>query len=143
MARAGAKVLKLDIPSSCSEDCYRFLEEYVDNGGDHRAAWLEVYSESTVRQAAATVRKHWQTVEKIIKTRVGSHVPMALAGVVELAKNAKQESIKLKALQDILKRAGYDAPDKFEVTEKRADELDDDELKTELLQLLKKTKEIE
>ena len=135
---ARAKVLQLDSGGRMTAQKLEFLEHYVENGGNAKAAWLEAgFAESTCKQAMQIVRQHWQDVEILIRKRVGSHVPMALAGVVELAKNAKQDSVRLKALQDILSRAGYDKPQELVVTEKKAEELDNTELEEELLRLLK------
>jgi hypothetical protein len=122
-----------------SEKCIHFLECYVNNNGDHQAAWLEAgYAESGLPTAMGMVRDNWRLVEKLIRNRIGSHVPMALGGVVELAQNAKQESVRLKALQDILYRAGYDTPVEIVTTDKRADSLANKELEDELAILLKR-----
>jgi hypothetical protein len=74
----------------------------------------------------------------MVKERIGAHVPMALTGIIELAQTAKQESIRLKAQQDILYRAGYDKPMEMVVTDKEAKDLKDDELQKELLAILGK-----
>jgi hypothetical protein len=86
--------------------------------------------------AMAKVRDNWELVELLIKNKIGSHVPFALNGIVELAANAKQESVKLKALQDILFRAGYDAPMRIETTEVQAGDMTNTELDNELTKLL-------
>ena len=112
-----------------------FLEMYVECG-DHKKAWLDSgYSASNLPSAMGKIRDNWRLVEKLIRNRIGSHVPFALNGVVELAMNAKQESVRLKALQDILFRAGYDAALQIETSEKVSD-LDNADLENELTRLL-------
>jgi hypothetical protein len=86
----------------------------------------------------ARLRDNWRLVESMVKERIGAHVPMALSGIIELAQTAKQESIRLKAQQDILYRAGYDKPMEMVLTDKDAKDLKDDELQKELLAILGK-----
>jgi phosphoribosyl-dephospho-CoA transferase len=89
------------------------------------------------------LRDNWRLVESMVKERIGAHVPMALTGIIELAQTAKQESIRLKAQQDILYRAGYDKPMEMVLTDKDAKDLKDDELQKELLAILGKTQTID
>lgn len=118
----------------------KYLDLYLEYKGDHKKAWVDAgYSEKTLQHSMAKVRENWVEVEKRIRIRIGSHVPMALTGIIELAENAKQESIRLKALQDIMSRAGYDKAQELVVTEKKAEEMDDTELKDELKALLKRS----
>ena len=139
MAKATAKILKETDKdfSGKSELLIKFLELYVEYNGDNKQAWLESgYSPAKVHTSMSVVRDNWRLVEKLIRNKIGSHVPMALAGVVELAQNAKQESVRLKALQDVLYRAGYDRPIEIQHTEKEANELSNRELDDELTRLL-------
>lgn len=137
MAVGKAKKLKATEEdfSTKTEKFITFLEYYVESG-DHKQAWLDAgYSPSNIATAMGKIRDNWRLVEKLIRNRIGSHVPFALNGVVELAMNAKQESVRLKALQDILFRAGYDAALQIETSEKVSD-LDNAELENELTRLL-------
>jgi phage terminase small subunit len=145
MAAIGrVKVLKQDLEKDPSlddipEQRLKFLEEYVQCG-DPKKAWVQAgYAESSTNMALTTIRANWRIVEKLIRTRIGSHVPFALSGIIELAQNAKQESVRLKALQDILFRAGYDAAMKIEHSEKSAQEMNHSEIENELQRLLKRS----
>ncbi len=119
-----------------SEMLITFLESYVESG-DKKAAWEEAgYAIGGLKNASKMIRDNYRLVEKLIRDRIGSHVPMALEGVVELATNAKQESVRLKALQDILYRAGYDKPIEIVTSEKEVRDMDNKELEDELTKLL-------
>jgi hypothetical protein len=132
----------IDDKEVTSERLDLFIDLYIEKGGDPQSAWVEAgYSPSTKKKAMSTLRANWQEVERRIRLRIGSHVPMALQGIVELARNAKAESVRLKAQQDIMKRAGYDVAEEFILTEKKAEDMDDSELKTELAELLKRSRE--
>jgi hypothetical protein len=114
-----------------------FVAGYVETG-DAKASWVEAgFSKNTQNLAMNRLRNNWRMVERMIQDRIGNHVPMALNGIIGLAQNAKQDSIKLKAQQDILYRAGYDKPIEYSVSDKDATELKDSELKDELARLLK------
>lgn len=139
MAKPTAKILKETDKdfSNTSEKLIRYLELYIEYNGDNQRAWEEAgFSMTTVNLSMRKVRDNWRLVEKLIRNKIGSHVPMALAGVVDLAENAKQESVRLKALQDILYRAGYDRPMEIVTTEKQAEDLSNKELDDELTRLL-------
>ena len=133
--------LKLSDPeiSKVPDQRLIFLEHYIELG-DAQKAWLEAgYSASNKRTAMSVVRDNWRIVEKLIRDRIGTHVPMALNGLIHLAQEAKQESVRLKALQDILSRAGYDSAMKIEHSEKLAQDMNHSEIETELQRLLKRS----
>lgn len=114
-----------------------FIDLYIDYDGDHKRAWIDAgYAESGVGSAMNKLRQHWDVVERRIVEKIGRQVPQALAVIVDLMENARTESIKLKAAQDILGRAGYDQASKIEFTEKSAEELSREELRDELRVLL-------
>ena len=121
-----------------SERLIRFVELYLETEGDHRKAWIDAgYSQSTLPTAMAKLRENWAMVDRMIRDRIGSHVPLALAGIVRLATEAKNDSTRLKACQDLLSRAGYDKAQEIVVTEKKAEEMEDTEVQSEILSLLK------
>ena len=123
-----------------AERMLSFVAQYVEHG-DAKLAWVEAgYSENTTNLAMSKLRDNWRIVESMVKERIGRHVPMALSGIIELAQTAKQESIRLKAQQDILFRAGYDKAMEMVVTDKDTKEMKDEELQKELLTLLGKNK---
>lgn len=122
------------------ERLVRFIELYLEYKGDHKKAWVDAgYSESGLPRAMKTLRDNFSMVNKLVYQRIGNHVPLALEGIVELAVNAKQESIRLKACQDILSRAGYDAAMKLETTVTETKDMKDEELTKELKELLGKS----
>jgi hypothetical protein len=61
---------------------------------------------------------------------------MALNGIVELAQNASNDSVKLKALQDVMYRAGYDRPLEIVTGEMDVQKLANKDLDMELTALL-------
>ena len=98
---------------------------------ENELKWLDLYLETGDAQGAA--RQIFDCSEKNIpakashlKTKLEDEIDQRLAKVIkrnaiaaqwiisDLMKNAKQESTKLKAAQDILSRAGYDSTMKFE-----------------------------
>lgn len=141
--RKRVKLLQKKDPNNeydVAERMLLFVSQYVEHG-DAKKAWVEAgYSENTTNLAMGKLRDNWRIVESMVKERIGRHVPMALSGIIELAQTAKQESIRLKAQQDILFRAGYDKPMEMVITDKDTKEMKDDELQKELLSLLQKGK---
>lgn len=117
----------------------QFLEHYIELGDAHQAWIAAGYSSTSKARAMLTIRDNWRIVEKLIRNRIGTHVPMALNGLIQLAQNAKQESVRLKALQDILSRAGYDSVLQIEHSEKDAQSMNNAELDQELQRLLKRS----
>ena len=122
--------------SGKTEKLVAFLDAYVETG-DKNKSWIDAgYSEKTTNQAMSLIRDNWRLVEKLIRDRIGSHVPMALNGIVELAMNAKNDSVKLKALQDVMYRAGYDRPLEIVTGEMDVQKLANKDLDMELTALL-------
>ena len=143
--RKKVKLLKKSDPSEydVNEQFLQFVAYYVESG-DARGSWVQAgYSANSASSAMSRLRDNWRLVESMVKERIGAHVPMALTGIIELAQTAKQESIRLKAQQDILYRAGYDKPMEMIVTDKDAKDLKDDELQKELLAILGKNHTID
>lgn len=117
----------------------KFIDLYLDYEGDHIRAWKDAgYSSTTTKGAMAKLRQHWDVVQSRIVERIGRHVPRALSVVIDIMENASQASIRLKAAQDILGRAGYDQASKIELTEKKAEDMGQDELRNELAILMKR-----
>ena len=138
--RKKVRLLKKSDPDeyNVNEQFLQFVANYVESG-NARQSWTQAgYSPKSAGTAMSRLRDNWRLVESMVKERIGSHVPMALTGIIELAQTAKQESIRLKAQQDILYRAGYDKPMEMVVTDKEAKDLKDDELQKELLMILNK-----
>ena len=143
--RKKVNLLKKSDPSEydVNENFLQFVAYYVESGSA-REAWVQAgYSPNSAGSAMSRLRDNWRLVESMVKERIGAHVPMALSGIIELAQTAKQESIRLKAQQDILYRAGYDKPMEMIVTDKDAKDLKDDELQKELLAILGKNHTID
>ena len=122
----------------CTEQFLDFVSRYVETGNAGESWIAAGYSPNTKSSAMNRLRQDWRVVERMIHDRIGGHVPMALNGILLLAQEARTESIRLKAQQDILYRAGYDKPIEFAVKDKDANDLKDDELKDELARLLAK-----
>lgn len=138
--RKKVRLLKKSDPDeyNVNEQFLQFVAYYVESG-NARQAWTQAgYSPNSAGTAMSRLRDNWRLVESMVKERIGAHVPMALTGIIELAQTAKQESIRLKAQQDILYRAGYDKPMEMVVTDKEAKDLKDEELQNELLAILNK-----
>ena len=114
-----------------------FLEEYVDNGGDHIAA-AETAGYANTAQAKKLLRENWESVQDLVMNKIGGHVPFAIEGIVNLAKNAQSETVRLNALKDLLSRAGYDGTIKIESKVEQVEDMKDDALEAELLELIKK-----
>ena len=135
-----AKILKATDKdfSPKSEKLITFLELYVEYDGDNKKAWADAGYTSNVKGSMSKIRENWRLVKKLMDDKIGSHVPMALAGIVNIAENAKNDSVKLKALQDLLSRAGYDKPIEIVTQDKDAHELDNKSLDEELTKLIKR-----
>ena len=125
-----------DLIAGKRDSTLMFIEEYIRTG-DAKAAWVSVGNlPTTAHMAMSKIRDNWDIVEEMIRLRIGTHVPFALNGIVDLAMNAKQEAVRLKALQDILFRAGYDAALKIETKEVDAKDMSNTQLDAELTRLL-------
>tara|TARA_R110002020_G_scaffold287099_1_gene502598 strand:- start:39673 stop:40104 length:432 start_codon:yes stop_codon:yes gene_type:complete len=136
-----ATVGKLKVPynKGDNERLDKFIDLYIDYDGDNVQAWKDAgYSESNTNASMAKLRQHWDVVQARIVEKMGRQVPQALAVVVDLMMNARNDSIRLKAAQDLLGRAGYDQASKIELTEKKAEDMDHDALREELTTLMRR-----
>ena len=116
----------------------KFLEEYIDNGGDAQVAWVTAgYAESTKRSAMSHIRKNHDLVRKLLDLKIGSHVPSSIKVIVDLMQAEKTPAaVKLKCAQDIMSRAGYDSVIEYTVTDKKPEDMTNTELDSELQKLL-------
>jgi phage terminase small subunit len=89
----------------------RFVDEYVANGGQLKAAAVEAgYAEKSAHVEANRLMKNPLICKAIYDETMltlGRHAPAALATMVGLARNAKSELVKMQSAADILDRAGF------------------------------------
>lgn len=71
--------------------------------------------------------------------RISCHVPWAFDKMVELAETAKNETVKLKALESILTRAGYNAPIVIENHSSDPKEMPREQIAKEIKMLLERS----
>ena len=136
---AQADVLSIGKPKQRkSEKLDKFLDLYVNNGGDCDLAFAEAGYSPNSGRARQLIRENWQHVQDLVVGKVGGHAPFALDAIVKLIQTAKSETVRLNAAKDILSRAGYDASLKIESSVTEVGELKEGELEQELLELLKK-----
>ena len=135
--RGRPKLIK-NIPTTPSDRLELFMEFYID-GLPSKDAWIKAgYSPETSYQSNSKLREHWKYLEKLIDQRIGSHVPMALARVVEIMSTAKSDQTRLLAAKDILDRAGKKAPTAINITQKDTEAMADTDIDAEIIQLAKK-----
>lgn len=93
------------------------------------------YSAATAKQKGYQLKRKFseKIKEETIKL-IGDSATLGLAGVLDIAKNATNESVKLQACKDLLDRAGFNAINQIEVS--GIDKKSDEELKEELNRLL-------
>ena len=93
------------------------------------------YSEATAKQKGyALKRKFADKIKDETVRLIGDSATLGLAGVLDIAKNATNESVKLQACKDLLDRAGFNAINQIEIS--GMDKKSDEELKEELDRLL-------
>ena len=86
---------------------------------------------------------HAEYINAFISERIGSHVPMALRVVVEIASNPEEKGgIRLKAAQDILDRGGFGAKQKLELTTKNVEDMSAEDLISEVRRILDEEPEL-
>jgi len=113
-----------------------FIENFVESGDHIKAATLAGYKQPKV-QGRELRRKLAKHIEELVRETIGGHTPMALQTIAELAANASQESVRLKACSELLSRAGMDAVAKVEQTNiDSLENRDTEALRQELQKLL-------
>lgn len=97
-----------------------FVEEFVDNGGNARAAAKAAgYAASGADSYASKMLRNPQILKAIhlrCVMQLGRAVPKAIKAVTGLATNANSEYVKLQAAQDVLDRVGLSAPKRVDVS---------------------------
>lgn len=118
----------------------KFLELYIEHADDPAGCWVSAgHSPNNAgHESRRWLRDNYKKVQDRIYDKIGGHVPFAIAGIVELAKTARQESVKLKCYQDILSRAGYDKALEIITTEKKAADMSAEDIEKELDILISK-----
>ena len=95
-----------------------FVDEYVTSGGDRKNSVIRAgYSENGADVTAVRLLKHDVVIAEIFRRsrlRLVNVVPKALAGLQELAMNARSERVRREALDSLLDRAGFRAPERIE-----------------------------
>ena len=93
------------------------------------------YSKETAKQKGYQLKRKFapQIQEETVRM-IADSATLGLAGVLELAKNATNDSVRLQACKDLLDRAGFNAINQIEIS--GMDSKSDEELKEELNRLL-------
>ena len=93
------------------------------------------YSEATAKQKGYNLkRKFADRIKDETVKMIADSATLGLAGVLDLAKNATNDSVRLQACKDLLDRAGFNAINQIEIS--GMDKKSDEELKEELNRLL-------
>jgi adenosylmethionine-8-amino-7-oxononanoate aminotransferase len=93
------------------------------------------YSKDTAKQKGYQLKRKFADKIKDETVRmIADSATLGLAGVLELAKNATNDSVRLQACKDLLDRAGFNAINQIEIS--GMDKKSDEELKEELNRLL-------
>lgn len=134
----GRPKLISNIEKTPPERLQAFLEFYLD-GLIPSEAWVKAgYSTETRYKARAQLREHWKFLEKMIEERIGSHVPGALATIVDIMNTASSQQTRLLAAKDLLDRAGKKAPSQINISHREAESMADTDIDAEILALVKK-----
>jgi len=104
-------------------------------GNASKCAMGAGYSEATAKQKGyALKRKFADKIQEETVRLIADSATLGLAGVLDLAKNASNDSVRLQACKDLLDRAGFNAVNKFQFND--MDKKSDEELQVELDRLL-------
>ena len=115
-----------------------FVREYVLNGGNATQAAIACgLSRATAKQAGYRMKnKLGKEIEDLQREVLKGYAPKAIQQIQGLAESAESENVRLKANTDLLDRAGYKPVEQSQVATTTVDKLSDEELMTELNQLL-------
>ena len=93
------------------------------------------YSKDTAKQKGYQLKRKFADKIKDETVRmIADSATLGLAGVLDLAKNATNDSVRLQACKDLLDRAGFNTVNQIEIS--GMDKKSDEELKEELNRLL-------
>ena len=115
-----------------------FCEHYIRTGNalqSAKAAGYGTSDESAKRRGTELSKRYKEYIDSEIRQNLGSLVPIALKIVAELAEHGESETVRLKAAQDIMDRAGYKPTAKVEQKMVSVEERSTEELEEELKQL--------
>jgi hypothetical protein len=112
-----------------------FVDEYMEHGDHIRAHKAAGYAQvrGNASKKLKELRLHLQSE---VYVKIGTHVPWAVGQLVELARNAASETVRLNALKDILSRAGYDQAIQIETSDVSEKDLDSKEMNKEIQDLI-------
>jgi hypothetical protein len=116
-----------------------FIQLFVGSkwaGNATQCAIQAGYSEATAKQKGyALKRKFSLQIKEETAKLIGDSASLGLKGILDIAQNATNESVKLAACKDLLDRAGFNAVNQIEIG--GMDKMSDEELQAELEKYLK------
>jgi adenosylmethionine-8-amino-7-oxononanoate aminotransferase len=121
-----------------NEQQAEFIRLYVGSeyAGNASACAIKAgYSEATSKQKGYQLKRKFAEVikEETVKL-IGDSATLGLAGIIELARTATNQNVKLQACKDLLDRAGFGSISQIEIS--GMDKKTDKELEAELEMLL-------
>jgi len=138
------------LPGGYKERQALFIDLYMQYIGEERfntynevlkAAWVDSGHKEdrhNISQARKVLEDNFHEVERRVRAKIGEGAVLASHTLIHLCKNAKQDSVRLKAATELLNKAGYNETQKIELTEKRPEELDEKELRREIQEMMEK-----
>lgn len=129
LSERDAKFLELITSPAYSRDNDGLRRAYVDAG------WSD--GKGAMSNARSKLRDLNEHIQLRIHEKIGSHVPWALNELVELAKNTKNDLVKMKVLLEIMNRAGYTTPITIEHIKDDPRDMTAEQIRKEILQILK------
>ena len=121
-----------------NEQQAEFIRLFVGSqwaGNASRCAIQAGYSKDTSKQKGYQLKRKFADKIKDETVRmIADSATLGLAGVLDLAKNATNDSVRLQACKDLLDRAGFNTVNQIEIS--GMDKKSDEELKEELDRIL-------
>lgn len=130
------------VPISRAEEARRKLDAFCSalyNGRSKTEAYIEAgFSPNGAKDNVKKYfRQHHEYIQGYIQEKIGGQAPAAIKVIVQIMNNEEEKGgIRLKAAQDLLDRAGYNAKQKVELTTKDTKDMSTEELRGEIQKLL-------
>ena len=91
-----------------------------------------------IYKARQILTKNWPEIQQEISKKLNFGAIIATETLLELCKDAKQESVRLKAATELLNKAGFQEATRLEVTQRPLEEMSEADIDNKIRELLDK-----
>jgi hypothetical protein len=126
-------------PESVKERVAIVAEAWLNGASKTEAYRQGGFSSVTPGNAATFFKNHKDEIDAFVFTRMKDTIPKALKVLEDIMLHGKSETARMKAITELLDRAGFTTISRIEITNGDVTKLQNDQLEKELQELLEKS----